>query len=136
MLRIMKVFIILLTVFLASCGTDDTKSLQNTIKIGEQIFIKNCQVCHGVKAAGIYPDWKKTLADGSYPPPPLNGTAHTWHHSPKMLIDVINEGGERVGGQMPPFKDVLTDSEKYAVLDYLQSLWPQDIKDKYDKRFK
>jgi mono/diheme cytochrome c family protein len=37
---------------------------------------------------------------------------------------------------MPAFKDKLTDTEKQAILDYLHSLWPKVIQQKYDERFK
>ena len=52
-------------------------------ELGGKIFNNNCAVCHGQNASGPKGDWREKLADGSYPPPPLNGTAHTWHHSPK-----------------------------------------------------
>ena len=72
---------------------------------------------------------------GPTPPPPLNGTAHTWHHSPKQLLWTINNGGTLIGGKMPAFKDILKEEEKTAVLDYLFSLWPDKIKRVYNERF-
>ena len=80
-------------------------------------------------------DWREKLADGSYPSPPLNGTAHTWHHSPKQLLWTINNGGTLIGGKMPAFKDILKEEEKTAVLDYLFSLWSDKIKKLYNERF-
>ena len=71
-----------------------------------------------------------------YPAPPLNGTAHAWHHSPLQLLKTINEGGIKMGGQMPAFENTLSDDEKQAALDYIMSLWPRELKTKYDERFK
>jgi len=73
---------------------------------------------------------------GAYPAPPLNGSAHSWHHSRATLLASINEGGIKLGGTMPGFKNKLTDDEKKALLDYMYSLWPKTIQQKYDARFK
>ena len=51
-------------------------------------------------------------------------------------MKTINEGGIKMGGQMPAFEKELTDDEKHAVLDYIISLWSSQIKTKYDNRFK
>ena len=41
-----------------------------------------------------------------------------------------------MGGQMPAFESVLSKNEKLALIDYIYSLWPKEIQDKYDKRFR
>lgn len=41
---------------------------QTQVNLGKKVFSNNCAVCHGEKAEKTI-DWKKTLADGSYPPP-------------------------------------------------------------------
>ncbi|MEE9310178.1 MAG: cytochrome c [Cocleimonas sp.] len=101
---------------------------------GKKVFEANCAVCHGEKGEGLVKDWKKPGADGKFPPPPLNGTAHTWHHSKALLMRSVNEGGVALGGAMPPFKDVLNDKEKEAVLAHVMSLWPKEIYDTWQKR--
>ena len=73
------------------------------VERGTQLFADNCSVCHGDKGQGLVDDWRKRLPDGSYPPPPLNGTAHTWHHPLVQLLGTIETGGIPYGGQMPPF---------------------------------
>jgi mono/diheme cytochrome c family protein len=103
---------------------------------GKSVFKNNCAACHGNNGIGIVSDWKKRLPDGSFPPPPLNGTAHSWHHSPKQLMSVINGGGVMYGGKMPGFKRILKEEEKDAVLKYIQSLWPQNIQERYNRNFK
>ncbi len=120
---------------LSGCfGGDDTSNASN-VELGKTTFDKNCTVCHGEAGQGLVADWK-TPVNGKYPAPPLNGSAHTWHHSPKVLLRTIDEGGVRLGGVMPGFKDKLNKAEKQAILDYLYSLWPLAIQQKYDARFK
>jgi len=101
---------------------------------GQKIFAENCAVCHGDKGQGLVANWKKPDADGKFPAPPLNGTAHTWHHSKELLMRTVNEGGIALGGVMPPFKDKLTDVEKEAILAHVMSLWPKEIYDTWQKR--
>ena len=102
-------------------GTDEPEDLvddrwytQTQLKLGKRVFERNCMVCHGYSGEGIADDWKKPLADGSYPPPPLNGTAHTWHHVRSALLRTINKGGKEWGGQMPAFADKMSEAEKLA----------------------
>ena len=83
------------------------------------------------------PDWKSGVDDdGQRLPPPLNGTAHTWHHSPAQLLYTINKGGTEMGGQMPAFEDLLSETEKQALIDYMYNLWPNEIQTRYDERYK
>ncbi|GAA3929075.1 cytochrome c [Litoribacillus peritrichatus] len=100
---------------------------------GRSVYDKYCINCHNSKAVGTF-KWKQPLEDGSYPPPPLNGTAHTWHHSLPVLLRTINDGGIHMGGKMPPFKDVLTDEEKLAVISYFQSFWSDEVYGRWSKR--
>jgi len=126
--------IALLFLLLSACSSDDSENAD--LAIGKAVFEANCAVCHGKEAGGLVSNWKVKNVDGQYPAPPLNGTAHAWHHSPLQLLKTINEGGIKMGGQMPAFEKALTDDEKQAVLDYILSLWPSEIKIKYDNRFK
>jgi mono/diheme cytochrome c family protein len=108
---------------------------QNNIELGKIVFKNNCASCHGKKGQGIIKNWRVQI-NGKYPPPPLDGTAHTWHHSPALLLKIINNGGVPNGGSMPAFKNKLNENEKQAVLDYLYSIWPDTVKKIYDSRFK
>ncbi|MEH6650331.1 MAG: cytochrome c [Motiliproteus sp.] len=95
---------------------------QEQVAQGEQIYQTYCANCHGAKAEAT-PQWTKPDADGLYPPPPLNGTAHAWHHPFPMLKKTINEG---TNGRMPAWKDKLSDQEVDAVIAWFQSLWPDE----------
>jgi mono/diheme cytochrome c family protein len=130
----MRLLCISLLLLLSACSSDESDNTD--IAIGKDVFEANCVVCHGQEARGLVSNWKVKGADGKYPAPPLNGTAHAWHHSPAQLLKTINEGGIKMGGKMPAFEKALTGDEKQAALDYIFSLWPSEIKTKYDKRYK
>jgi len=99
---------------------------QSQVELGINVYAKNCISCHLENAQGTT-DWKTANPDGSYPPPPLNGSAHAWHHPMVILKKVIEEGGVPLGGKMPGFKDKLKEDEKLAVISYFQSFWNDEI---------
>ena len=101
---------------------------------GEILYQQNCAVCHGPDGAST-PDWQQTDADGNYPPPPLNGTAHTWHHDLDLLRRTILEGGARLGGRMPGFEGRLSAAEIDSVIAFFQSRWTDDIYQRWSGRF-
>jgi len=99
---------------------------QSRIDSGGKVYAANCAVCHGVRGEAA-PDWRRREPDGSFPPPPLNGTAHTWHHPFGILARQIKFGAPGGGGKMPLFRGKLTDEEIINVIAWFQSLWPDDI---------
>lgn len=99
---------------------------QEVVDYGAGLFQQNCAACHGVNAEGTK-EWKKTDANGNYPPPPLDGSAHAWHHSIPQLARSIKEGGIKLGGVMPAFGNKLSDQEVLALIAYFQSKWPDEV---------
>ena len=95
---------------------------------GKKLFLQNCASCHGSQAEGA-PQWSTPGADGKYPPPPLDGTAHTWHHPTAALKRTIREGTIAIGGKMPPWGGKLSDEDMEAIIAWFQSLWPDEIYD-------
>jgi len=71
------------------------------------------------------------------PAPPHDATGHTWHHSDKQLFDMTKRGpGALVPGyqsDMPGFADKLRDADIWAVLSYIESTWPTDIRAKQQR---
>lgn len=108
---------------------------QAAVDQGSNLFKQNCASCHGLNAEATK-EWKKTDSDGKYPPPPLNGSAHAWHHSKDLLKQTIREGGTKLGGLMPGFGDQFSDEDLDALVAYFQSKWPDEIYDKWAGRFK
>ncbi len=109
--------------------TGEVKRWYTTAQLmrGKKVFKDNCATCHGDKGQGLVKNWQKAQPDGKYPAPPLNGTAHAWHHAKPLLLNTVNNGGIAMGGSMPAFKDKLSDKEKEAVVAYVTSLWPDKI---------
>ncbi len=99
---------------------------QGVVNHGAQLFQQHCAACHGVNAEATS-EWKKPDTNGNYPPPPLNGSAHAWHHSIPQLARSIKEGSIKLGGVMPPFADKLVDQDVLAVIAYFQSKWPDKV---------
>jgi mono/diheme cytochrome c family protein len=103
------------------------------VATGSQLFQQHCAECHGTNAEGTS-EWKKTDASGHYPPPPLNGSAHAWHHSIPQLTRSIKQGGQQLGGVMPGFGDKLDDQQILALIAFFQSTWPTEIYDRWHNR--
>ena len=99
---------------------------RSRIEAGREVYSENCARCHGARGEGTS-DWRTREADGTFPPPPLDGTAHTWHHPFEVLARQIKFGAPGGTGTMPAFGDVLTDEEIINVVAWFQSLWPEEI---------
>ncbi|MCE7913532.1 MAG: cytochrome c [Nitrosomonas sp. PRO4] len=107
---------------------------QAQIKRGEAVYVANCTGCHGPNGAGT-PDWRKPNADGKYPPPPLDGTAHAWHHSTEVLRKTILKGTPPEIGSMPAWEGKLNEHQVDDVIVWIKSLWSDEIYDTWFKNF-
>lgn len=96
------------------------------IRNGEDIYRRNCASCHGPNGEAR-PDWRIPGADGRYPPPPLDGSAHAWHHSTETLEKMILEGSQ--DGAMPAWEGKLTKQQVDDVIVWIKSLWPDEVYD-------
>ena len=81
----------------ASSPAEDRQSPVSTATVeaaptGGELFAANCAACHGPSGEG-QPDWHIKKADGTLPPPPLNGDGHTWHHGDGLLYRIVSQGG-------------------------------------------
>ena len=96
----------------AATQRESQERLVDMIEVGEELYVANCQTCHGDRnGEGV-----TGLA------PPHNDTGHTWHHPDAQLKERIFNG--TIGfGQMPAFKDKLADEEIEAVLAYIKTWW-------------
>jgi mono/diheme cytochrome c family protein len=108
------------------------------VSLGEEIYAAQCASCHGEDLQG-QPDWQSRHADGTYPAPPHDDTGHTWHHADALLFDYTKRGGAAVIGgsfksNMPGFGDHLTDDEIRAVIAFIKSTWPPQIRQRQEQR--
>lgn len=108
------------------------------IKRGEVVYLANCAVCHGPKGEAT-PGWRNPGADGRYPPPPLDDSAHAWHHSTETLEKMIREGsGSPTSspadtGAMPAWEGKLTNQQIDDVIVWIKSLWSDEVYDVWNK---
>jgi len=111
--------------------TDERWYTPAQVDLGAETFAENCATCHGDLAQGLVADWRQKLEDDSFPPPPLNGSAHAWHHPRSALLQVIDNGGAEFGGKMPGFASILDSQQKLAAIAYIQSLWSDETYSKW-----
>ncbi len=98
------------------------------IRRGEAVYRANCASCHGPNGEAT-PGWRNPGADGRYPPPPLDGSAHAWHHSTETLEKMIRVGSPG----MPAWDGKLTNQEIDDVIVWTKSLWSDEIYDVWYK---
>jgi mono/diheme cytochrome c family protein len=97
---------------------------------GGSLYQGHCAVCHGADGSATA-EWRTPDTNGVYPPPPLDGSAHTWHHPLDLLEQTIVDGGAKFGGVMPGFGTVLDRDERRAIIAWCQSLWSNDIYERW-----
>jgi thiol:disulfide interchange protein DsbC len=97
------------------------------IEQGRAVFQEHCASCHGGEAQGLVEDWQTADENGRYPPPPLNGSAHAWHHALPVLRRTIHKGNVELGGQMPGFVDKIGELDTDAAIAYFQSFWSDEV---------
>lgn len=98
---------------------------------GEALYAQHCAECHGENLEGEA-EWQERDEDGSFRAPPHDASGHTWHHSDRALREAILQGGARLGdlgnSDMPAYAGILSDQDVEAVLTYIKSTWPQEIR--------
>lgn len=91
---------------------------------GAAVYRAHCANCHGRQGEATT-GWRTPGADGKYPPPPLDDSAHAWHHSSETLEKMIRVGGSG----MPAWDGRLTDQQIRDVVAWIKSLWSDEIYD-------
>ncbi len=102
------------------------------VALGRGLYAEHCASCHGANLEG-QPNWRRRLPTGYLPAPPQDATGHSWHHPDQTLFEITKRGmkalappGTKVS--MPGFAQVMTDDEIRAVLAFIKSRWPADIR--------
>ena len=95
------------------------------VERGAIVYAENCAVCHGQNGEGTK-NWRQRTSDGKFPPPPIDGTAHAWHHPTKILVQQIKFGAPGGLGSMPGFADKLSDQQIVDVIAWFQERWPDE----------
>ena len=101
---------------------------------GKPIYDQHCATCHGVRLEG-QPNWQDKLPTGRMPAPPHSASGHTWHHPDEVLLGITKHGlvsgryaPPKYESDMPPFGGALSDEDIWAVLAYIKSSWPPEIR--------
>ena len=106
---------------------------EGEITLGRELYAVHCATCHGLELQGEA-NWQVQNEDGSFRAPPHDASGHTWHHSDSLLLESIRRGGTRlpdsIGGTstMPAFGELLEEGQMIAILTYIKSTWPEDIR--------
>ncbi|WP_246657651.1 cytochrome c [Cohaesibacter sp. CAU 1516] len=109
------------------------------VALGQSLYQDNCASCHGDNLEG-QPDWQSQNEQGRLPAPPHDETGHTWHHADDLLFGLTKLGIAKMAKlknyetDMPAYEGTLTDDEIIAVLSFIKSRWPQEIRDMHDER--
>lgn len=120
---------------LASCGAATRGADADNPQLvgrGREVYAAHCAACHGANLEG-QPGWQRELPTGGRPAPPHDASGHTWHHPDELLFTITKEGGQVVSppgylNLMPAFGETLSDEEIWAVLAYIKSTWPEEIR--------
>lgn len=101
---------------------------------GKPVYDRHCASCHGARLQG-QPDWQEKLPTGRMPAPPHDASGHTWHHPDSMLFGMTKFGlvpgkyaPPKHESDMPAFDALLSDEDIWAVLAYIKSSWPREIR--------
>lgn len=109
---------------------------QAYVALGEALYRTNCAYCHGAKLEGQQ-NWRERRPDGLLPAPPHDATDHTWHHPDQVLFNLTKFGVQPFAGPdyrsaMPAFQASLSDENILAILSYIKSTWPPEIRQRQD----
>jgi mono/diheme cytochrome c family protein len=103
------------------------------VALGRQIYAEHCAMCHGVNLEG-QANWMQRKSNGRLPAPPHDVSGHTWHHPDRQLMLITKKGLSAVvpgyESDMPAFEKVLTDEQIAAVIAFIESNWPPEIRER------
>lgn len=113
---------------------DDAK----LVALGQTVYATQCAACHGQRLEG-QPNWRQRGADGRLPAPPHDASGDTWHHPDDLLFRITKYGVVKAADlkdydtAMPAFEGKLSDEEIVAVLSWIKSQWPPEIRARLDR---
>ena len=119
----------------STSGADAVDPAQ--VAMGRAVYRQYCASCHGARLEG-QPNWRIRKPDGKLPAPPHDETGHTWHHPDEQLFKITQSGAAALvpgyESDMPAYEGVLSDEEIRAVLAFIKSTWPPEIRRRQERR--
>ena len=104
---------------------------------GAELYADHCAACHGANLEGES-NWRIRKNTGRLPAPPHDASGHTWHHPDTVLLQLTKLGPSAIVGggyesDMPAYEGLLSDEEIIAVLSFIKSRWPEDVRRRHDE---
>ena len=94
------------------------------------VYQKHCAACCGARLEGGRAGAARR--SGRMPAPPHGASGHTWHHGPAAVrhhrTALPAAKLKDYDSAMPAFAGVLSDAEIVAVLSWIKSQWPPEIR--------
>ena len=91
---------------------------ETSIALGRKIYERQCLTCHGPKGQGDGPTASKLeTRPGNLSSPKL------WEQTDGALFWKVNEGHR----PMPTFKRLMSDEERWPVINYVRTLAPKPV---------
>lgn len=111
-------------------AADHANSAQ--VALGHSLYDQHCAFCHAVDLAGK-PGWDGDYPSGGRPPLPLDGSGAIWRLADRDIFDVTKFGGQPFSpptykNDMPAFEGRLADADIWAIIAFIKSRWPEDIR--------
>lgn len=82
---------------------------EKTLEAGKNIYLQRCAACHGANGKGAYPGM-----------PDLTDHEMMAEMSEAVMFQKVSEGVK--GTSMPPWEDILTEEERWMVINYLNTM--------------
>lgn len=98
------------------------RKLAPAVARGQNLYVDACQSCHGVRGVGERPDDMYAEDEYGFVAPPLDDSAHGWHHSDSNLVNTILNGSPR-NERMIAWKEILSREDAEDLVAYIKSLW-------------
>ncbi|GHD56490.1 hypothetical protein GCM10017083_36550 [Thalassobaculum fulvum] len=104
------------------------------VALGHTLYDQHCAFCHGPDLAGK-PGWDGDYPSGGRPPLPLDGTGAIARLGDRDLFDVTKFGGQPFSpptykNDMPGFEGRLADADIWAILAFVKSRWPEEVRER------
>lgn len=104
------------------------------VALGHTLYDQHCAFCHGQDLAGK-PGWDGDYPTGGRPPLPLDGSGAIARLGDRDLFDITKFGGQPFSpptykNDMPGFEGRLADADIWAILAFVKSRWPDEIRER------
>jgi mono/diheme cytochrome c family protein len=101
---------------------DYEKATLAAVGRGRKLYEDYCRDCHGARGVGERPKDMYARDEYGFVAPPLDNSAHAWHHSDEGIVETILRGSDR-NKRMIAWKGTLSRQDAEDIVAYLKSIW-------------